>query len=795
MKWFQNRPFWATALLVGTLLAAVDYWPIFLGKVPLPAELILSFPPWGPVRGDAVLQRGHAELGDSITQFYPWRIFTRAAFREGVLPRWNPHLLLGSPFLANSTSAVFYPIHLLLLLLPVHFAWSAALFLRTALAVFFAALLAREIGASRSGALASGLIFAHCGFMVGWQVWPQADAALWLPLIFYAVLRLRRSPTGPSVALTGCAFALPVLAGHPEVAIYASLAGVAFWLFCLLPAGEANGSNRTRNVTLFAASGMLALGLAAVQWLPTLEWVQLLARTTELTWDRSRPIAELLSLFSRHARAAINPIGVPIPEGASYAGILTLLLAPLACAARRKREPIFLFLLLAAAAQIAYGFGPLFRLSLITPVLRSLPNNRFILLLDFALALLAGLGLTAVEERFATAKAANSRKTLKVLLAGAVLLAVAGISVLSLRSRPLGATAFGGGFGLGTSWLVLAFGALLLALAVFPGRPLPRAVFTTAALLLLAGDLLSFAQGHVPFYPAHQILPEPPVYRHLRELDSSPFRVVALDMTAPPNAEMPYDLDTPNGYDFVLKSVGDLVGPFTDRPRDILLGVMLSERVAGALDRRLNLMNVRYFLTTRFNRSTANLKARADRFRLVYDDGPVQLFEDLHALPRAFLVPRDGARVLADSQAVLRRLEDPAFDPATTVLLTESLPALDSSLETNEPSRVLALDLGINHHRIHVRTGEASILVLSEAYYPGWAVYVDGRSESVLRVDYAFKGVLLTPGEHQVDFAFESRTVRAGLAFSGVSSLVVLALCVPTWSRRWRGGSSGRGGG
>ena len=133
-------------------------------------------------------------------------------------------------------SALLYPLHLVYLVLPVHLAWSAMIFLRTLLAVFLAALLAREIGASRAGAIASGLIFAHCGFMVGWQVWPHADSALWLPLTFYAVLRLRRRPTGAAVALTGCAFALPVLAGHPEIAVYTVLAGIAFWLFCLLPA-------------------------------------------------------------------------------------------------------------------------------------------------------------------------------------------------------------------------------------------------------------------------------------------------------------------------------------------------------------------------------------------------------------------------------------------------------------------------------------------------------------------------------------------------------------------------------
>ncbi len=786
MRKVLSLPFWAAALLAGSLLAAVDYWPIFLGKAPLPAEIVLSFPPWLPVRGDAPLQKNHAEMGDSVTLFYPWLMFTQAALDDGVLPTWNPRFLLGAPFLANAQSAVFYPLHLVYLFLPAHLAWSAVIFLRTLLAVFLAALLARELGASRAGAIAAGLIFAHCGFMVGWQVWPHADAALWLPLILYAVHRLRRRPTAAAVALTGCAFALPVLAGHPEVAIYTVLAGIAFWIFCLLPAQEPGGSSRTGYLLLFTASGLLALGLAAVQLLPTLEWVGHLARTTDLSWGRFRPFPELLSFFSRHARAPTNPLGVPIPEGATYAGILTLLLAPLAFGTRRKGLPVFFFLLFAGAAQVAYGFGPLYRLSLVTPVLRSFPNNRLILLMDFALAILAGLGLTAVERRLARDPSAPSRKTLSVLLAAVLLLAAAAAALLTTRSRALGAEAFGGAFGLGSSWLLLVAGALLLACAVFPRRPLPRPFLAAGALLLLAADLLSFAQGHVPFYRADQIFPEPPVFRHLREIDSTPFRIAALDLAAPANAEMPFGLDTPGGYDFVLQSVADLVSPFSTFPQGIVLGHMLSARVANFGDRRLDLMNVKYFLTTTFNRSTANLAARPDRFRLIYDQGPVQLFENLRVLPRAFLVPRSGALVLPDKRALLERLADPAFDPETTVLLSEPLPPAAAPGVGSGPSLVREMKLGINRHRFRVLAGQPAVMVFSETDYPGWAVYVDGQREKLLRVDYAFKGVLLQPGEHAVEFVFESLSVRAGLGISTLSLLVLLWLCFATWNRTRR---------
>jgi hypothetical protein len=47
---------------------------------------------------------------DLFTYFYPLRDFTDSALRAGRLPLWNPYLFLGSPFLANIQTAVFYPL-------------------------------------------------------------------------------------------------------------------------------------------------------------------------------------------------------------------------------------------------------------------------------------------------------------------------------------------------------------------------------------------------------------------------------------------------------------------------------------------------------------------------------------------------------------------------------------------------------------------------------------------------------------------------------------------------------------
>jgi hypothetical protein len=92
----------------------------------------------------------------------------------------------------------------------------------------------------------------------------------------------------------------------------------------------------------------------------------------------------------------------------------------------------------------------------------------------------------------------------------------------------------------------------------------------------------------------------------------------------------------------------------------------------------------------------------------------------------------------------------------------------DAAIERYEPERVVA----------RTRSGTASVLVLSDAWFPGWSVTVDGKQAGMLRVDHALRGVALPPGEHRVEFRFRPRALTVGTAVTAVSLLFLLALAL-----------------
>src|SRR6266550_4531078 len=158
----EERAFLRLAAGISALFACILYFPVFLGRIPFPGDLLLWFPVWADhLRPDV---RSFADIGDVITFFYPLRAFAAQSIKHGILPVWNPLLLSGEPFLANSQSALFYPLNALFYLLPFRTAWAVMMMLRMFLAGFFTAVFVRSIGGSKTGSVFSGILFAGCGF-------------------------------------------------------------------------------------------------------------------------------------------------------------------------------------------------------------------------------------------------------------------------------------------------------------------------------------------------------------------------------------------------------------------------------------------------------------------------------------------------------------------------------------------------------------------------------------------------------------------------------------------------------
>ncbi|HJQ83976.1 MAG TPA: YfhO family protein, partial [Candidatus Binatia bacterium] len=172
------------------------------------------------------------------------------------------------------------------------------------------------------------------------------------------------------------------------------------------------------------------------------------------------------------------------------------------------------------------------------------------------------------------------------------------------------------------------------------------------------------------------------------------------------------------------------------------------------------------------------------RFRLAYTGPDARVFENVRSLPRAFLV--DRWRVAADPAAALAALDEADFDPATTVVVDQA-PAWESDAEEAAvQSAVRVAGYAEEEAVLDVTTPRRALLVLTDLYWPGWSVDVDGAPRRLHRADALFRAVAVEAGTHRVRFRYVPTSARLGLAVTTIVTTILAVALVATLGRSRR---------
>ncbi len=163
--------------------------------------------------------------------------------------------------------------------------------------------------------------------------------------------------------------------------------------------------------------------------------------------------------------------------------------------------------------------------------------------------------------------------------------------------------------------------------------------------------------------------------------------------------------------------------------------------------------------------------------------GDVKIYERTGAAGRVWLV--HGIQTAADDDASLALLGDPAFDPRAAVVLSDgSDPRPPAPAAANESVKIVAYE----PERVAITADVASpaVLVLADAFYPGWQATVDGIPASILRANLMFRGLALAPGRHEIVFSYRPAAWRLGAAISLIALAALAAAVSATYVRRRR---------
>jgi hypothetical protein len=558
--------------------------------------------------------------------------------------------------------------------------------------------------------------------------------------------------------------AMQWLAGHAQISWYCLLLAIVWVIWRGFDRGRFVGS--ARSLIVFVASAVLAFMLAAIQLLPTMEYLLHSYRASEV----ERELALTYSFWPWRLLGLLMPnlFGNPgkgdfwgyanFWEDAIYIGVLPFLFAIFAVLkSMKKGKHSNLSRQLLALAIVSFLLALGKNTPIFTVLFEKIPTfdlfqapTRWSIILEFCLVLLAAIGVELWQQ-------GEIVRLFWVRLGTVAAIAASVVAMLSERFLGELKESFTAAIAIAGIWLAIS-GVLAWRRRLQPGQIWPFLVCSLIALdLLWAGSGLNPSLSK-EIYEGQSRLVQQTGTAHRVYMSSEIEEEIKFNWThrfdtynpgvdwnivrdsGLPNTALLDGVSSANNYDPILPS------------RYVKWMEKLEMLSEAQLEEILALMDVGW----------GALLDTDEAFKLQY--------EDVRGANRIRLV--GTAIVVMEAETAFSEVFDGDFDPSMEVVLeAKSLEA-----KTTDPSgSLLELvdDGNPNRLRIEVKATADAWLVVSDEWYPGWRAEVDGKSVEIYPANYLFRAVRVPQGEHIVEFIYQPFSFTLGCILSLISWLLL----------------------
>ncbi|MFA5504256.1 MAG: hypothetical protein WC314_00345 [Vulcanimicrobiota bacterium] len=751
------------ALLYGVYVGLVFAPFLLLGKVFVPGDFLSFIYPW---RAYMEGFPHNIELFDVAVFFLPQDVFLNESLKSGVLPLWNPHIFSGHPSVASGQSGFFYPPRLFF-----HYFFSVGV-AKTLLQLghlfgmglgmyWFLRLKSLDSAPAALG----GLVWMGNSYVSSWLEFEHVEiAGFYLPLMLgcfeKAVAGARRWWLG--LAPLG---ALCLHSGHLQISLYVGLIFLVYALFRL------STLRQWKPLFYFVGVGVLTVAMAAPTIVP---FLQFLGESQRTVLDMRANSADLGSILL----TLLNPdlLGNPTrgfmlnrcqsnliyPEFACFAGIVPLILA--LCA--RGREALLLKGVCAGCLIVAASVFPV-----ALPFLDRFIPGRILLVWVFCVAYLAALGAQQLKDSQETRRWARRLGGLFgflwVVILGVVLYLLRHPELVlewwtqnpQLVKLPPGGVSEGEflqAFRANYAWNPQLLLTLAGPIALFWK---PQKIRVLIGITLL--ELALFTSGFNTAVAPEELLRSTPEISAMLE---SPGRVVPINC-ANYNTLTPYGLSLVNGYESLVSQRYALMLSQAEPDRDLPMRSLSFKQLDSPI---VDALGVTYAVFP------PHMSSEAEGWELVFEGQGGKVYKNQQAMPRWYLL---GKVAPLHNLAQLQ-----TFIPSSEAFVAEAPPA---NLQPG-PGAIEKIGETANSLELMVETQTTQLLVVTDAFHPGWQVRVNDQPREIFSVNLGSRGIYLTPGVHRVEFQFYPNSLRWSVWACLAAMLVSLGLLVTDLWRSYR---------
>lgn len=736
------------------------YLPLTQDYVNLPVDFLRTLPPWVYTTEERFAING--QTNDIPLQIVPWAHQVREAWRALEPPLWNNYSAAGYPLLASAQSSALSPLRLLGLPLSLAHAMTFEAAMKVLIALTFMFLWCRRRGYSELASTCGAVAFGFSTFILVWLHFPIATTACLVPAVFFIIDLLAEQRTYPRFVAGAVVWTVMLFGGHPETVSHTFFIATLYVLWIVAVERAVPWKFFLTLGGALAIAGLLAAPLLG----PFAEAVTKSKRYNELKRNPLKPEVPFSDWPS--AKLLINPqFHGPMPHeswGPAHAESITGFAGTLGIAAwfallahvisqRRWRSRETFFVLATVIVVGVIVSWPVIR-ELFHVVFRLAANARLRLFLAFLLAVQTAAAIDLVK------------RDRRALLAG-----IAGAGALLLYTFETSHFAFA--YYRDTAVLAILPGVGLLILATLAATVKRNFAILLLLLTGITGELWNITRDWNPVVSMEWMYPKTPMLKAFEEITaevpkSEPFRIVANGPAFFPNTSAVYGYEDIRAHDPMAN------GRYID-----FLSLVIDYDAANYFaewneweKRVLDFLNVRYVLTTWRG-------VLPPRFRMLYDGPDGRVFENTEVLPRFYPI-RNVILEFRDERfdAELKRTEDwanTAFLDKLTLEEEQQRGDFFTPRPKDAPMATLKfLEATPTHYRMHVKAPRYSLIASSVPWWPGWKVKRNGARIEPIRVNGAFLGFAVPPGELEVEVWYDPWTFRFGaiVALATIAALV-----------------------
>lgn len=778
--------------LLFIIISLIFFHPVIKGFIPFPGDLLVGeYAPYSsyPFLGYAPGGYPHkAQDFDVLKLLYPAKEFTMEIFKKGEFPLWNPYNFSGNPHLASLQAGSFYPLNIIFFILPFIYAWSIYIIIQPILAGIFTFLLLRELRLSTKSAFFGGIIFAFSSYFVVWMEYGNiGHSILWLPLLMWLCLKnLQKTSVVYSLVLI-LALTFSILAGYIQTTFYLFVFLFAFVVFSII---VQNKKRWFTKLLIFIPIFVVPILLSAIQLLPMIELFFNSARSSYTTSSFLKlliPQFHLATLFVPDFFG--NPatrnywISGTYIERVSYIGVLPLFFAVYGLFQKRTVFTWFFTVSLIIAYLLTFDtFIARAFYSLNIPFISTAVPSRMMYIFSFSASILAAFGLNSFE---------NSKKTKPLLkitfIMGGIysfLWVFVFIAPIIFQNAPWVLNLTVSKRNLILPSVIFLIGMALLLFSYQSGR-VKKYIFI-AVLTLTIFDLFYFFQKITPFTPKESIYPQTEVFTYLKNIQGINRSWGYGSGHIEDNIQTHEKIFSPDGYNALhIRRYGELassskdgtiVDPLPRSDVNLAPGYGTDDLRRNYYRQRVfDLLGVKYVLN-KIEPQDTDMKPDyqtfpEDIYKLVWQKGAWQIYENKKVLPRVFLA--SNYIVQKDRNKIIQTIFNQNFNLRDRIILEEDI-LKKMEFSKDENARVVIKMYSSNKIVLQTNAASNMLLFLSDNYFPGWKVNVDGKSERIYRANYSFRAVPVEKGSHEIVFWYYPDSFDLGLKISLITLVGLL---------------------